>query len=239
MASSAQKTGALLLILLLCRSCCIQPAAAYDADDYFPLTAGDTWMYLGTKNGLAWPYVITVEGNEEVDGRQGVLLQFTGVPRSHIYVAGEEGIFLVLQHIAYMGSDITGDFLSFPAAIDEGQTIEREVVFSSSRISDGSLQGTAASLQTITLEAVEDVRVPAGMFEDCLKMVYTLSYNESLDFYGEQRLVQWHARGVGPVKGILTYRWSSPWEGRKAERVTYRLLWAAVGGSSCGWPHAR
>ena len=48
-------------------------------------------------------------------------------------------------------------------------------------------------VRTYTVETIEDVTVPAGIFEDCVKIVST--------FPGQHR-VYWYAKGVGLVKWI-------------------------------------
>lgn len=229
-----KRSGALCALLCLCISISAAQAQVYLQEDYFPLSAGDSWLYLATKNGLPWVYKTTVDASKSPDNQ--TRLSFTGVDRYHVYTRDDEGITLSLQHIGYKGREVTGSFMAFPAAIEPGETLRRTVTAAHYCIDTGLLLGTAECAQSVTLAAVEPVWVPAGTFTGCLKIIYRLSYDEGPDWQGEQTLVQWFARDIGPVKGILTYRWKSPWEGRMAERVTFSLLGAAVAGTQYGLP---
>jgi hypothetical protein len=78
--------------------------------------------------------------------------------------------------------------LEYPGKMTVGQSAEATLKM---RRGDQEFESTTK----LELTAVEDVTVPKGTFEGCLKLVTTRSFGR-----GEMTSTAWYAKGVGQVK---------------------------------------
>jgi len=148
--------------------------AAYNMAEYFPLNQGDQWTYRSTVNGLPMPLKMVVNGAEWVNGvetiKKDVWMPF--FPDGYqCLVMDSEGAKLYKWHLPEIDTIFIFDppHIPFPAQFDLGETYQGSCSFSTYS-SDGIFQDTGTGNLTVSLESVEDITVPAGTFEDCLKI---------------------------------------------------------------------
>lgn len=149
------------------------PSHAYTMADYWAFNEGNVWIYnrgfqvMGTETHNFAYYT----------GRQ--FLQ-SRVCDSHVYIySGPAGVMIVGMY-----SQDTNQFIDIsdtPLKISDAEM----------NIGDSITHG----LNTITLEAVETVTVPAGTFNNTLRMKVVI--NDGSTTYTERI---WLAKGVGPVQ---------------------------------------
>jgi len=172
-------------------------AAAYNMAQYFPLHQGDEWTYLSTlNNGAPVEIKSVVSGPELVNGVETMKI---GV---HYRVMDSEGLKTYRWDRPEFGQFYIYDppELTFPAQFSLGDSYQQSYTNSIYSLDDGTLLDTGTVSETVTLEAVEDVSVPAGTFKDCLKVHYSITYQNSSGEYGELEDSNWFFRNVGGVK---------------------------------------
>ena len=98
--------------------------------------------------------------------------------------------------------------VEFSSTVKLGETQEAEY---KSTMRERENTGT----MTLELAAVEDVTVPKGAFEDCLKIVVTTKFGDR-----ERPQTAWYAKGVGVVK---TERQGRDGETTTSELADYKL----------------
>lgn len=177
-------------------------SVTYNIFDYFPLKVGNSWTY----NNSCYNAVIS--GTYIVNGTT-----------TYVFEQSCEGI-TTKQYNAPYGDYLAeyGIWTSMPDPIT-GKPIIIELILTSplvmghkSMVVGWSYSGTYNSISyTVTLEAVEDVTVSAGIFYGCLKITSTNS--------GGVSGTAWYAKNVGIVKG----EWSSPWRSGSYYLVDYTL----------------
>ncbi|MGA1842764.1 MAG: hypothetical protein ACMUIU_19270 [bacterium] len=191
----------------------------YSFIDYYPLNIENQWYYQGFYDGepAEWlEYVLTqVTINENPAMRIEELGRWNGQDYSWI----DPNVFM---HFGWdeEGSEIRYDPpIYLPGLLIIGGFYQG----SSNLFRDGNQIGT--NTYTITVEDVENVSTPAGVFDDCLKILFVNSHYfydlNSSDYIDVFR--KWFARGIGEVKDIDIE------DGRTGE-----LLWANVDGTTHG-----
>ena len=171
----------------------------YAISEYFPRGQGNTWTYVEEDEELT---VQTVSGTEEVNGVNAVKV----IDEDGDYNLWTNSDGLVLHKI-YDADDVPGcgwSQLIFnpPIKLADPVVSVGSTSASTSTIyySDcaGSSESSAISYE-ITIEGVEDVTVPAGTFNDCLKIKFILTMNGGADVNED---TSWAAKGLGTVKSI-------------------------------------
>ena len=171
------------------------------AQDYYPTTIGNTWVFLSTDGAERRTYSI-----EEVEGEDLISLKIVTetlgtetVDTDIYYISDDDGDLLLHRTRLEEGTFgiaaamLDPPALFFPADLPLGRTWQLVTV------TELNLVGTATTTSTITVAAVEDVETPGGTFENCVKLevsrriVTALTTIRSISY-------QWLAPDVGPVK---------------------------------------
>jgi hypothetical protein len=179
---------------------------AYDIADYYPLVQGFSWTYQETENGSTEEYTETIDGSEDVNG----VTTKKQVRDDGAYVCllfDSEALKLykeVAPRFGYLIYDPPHGY--FPAEADIGQTSSYSSGWTLYDLSDSPTDGGTIG-SSLTLEAVEDVSVPAGNFPGCLRFYYLRQYNSQVT--GEIDIIEgtvYLAPDVGMVKDEYTYQ---------------------------------
>jgi Tol biopolymer transport system component len=183
---------------------------ACDADtsvdllDYLPLDPGLTWHYTSyDTQGLFGRYQSRLSNDAIVDFHGTAALQMTDaelvgdawVPYSANYLTSDaSAIYLHGWRDYGEGGTPEDSVYSPPMALARGMAVgESQVTSTTVSAPDGT---TFPLSMTYTVEAIEDVIVPAGFFPGCVR----IAFESSDDTPG----VEWWAPGVGPV--LLAYQ---------------------------------
>lgn len=179
---------------------------AYNVEEYYPLNEDDRWVYIykSNENGEeeTSQEVAKIKGSEtigEVEAKKMLSVKFD----NRAVAIDLEGVKL-FKSWGWSG----GDYEVYqPAKIlfpnmEKGESKTFSVESAAHNIDDAVVQTTMKSgTMTVTLEAVEDVEVPAGIFKDCLKFVsiYEYAYPHR-PASGKETSTVWLAPGSGVVK---------------------------------------
>jgi hypothetical protein len=171
----------------------------YNMADYFPLGLGDTWTYEEEFGGF---FTKTVSGTETINGTIAQKMDEMGAAYT-LFTNDSNGLRRYKTFTTEDGSwrmDIFDPSIIYsPAAFSVGnsQTFNSTVSYSDGEglLDSGTITGTS------TVEGIETAVVPAGTFEDCLRVKITENYalsGGSLSFTSDYTL--WLAKGVGIVR---------------------------------------
>lgn len=174
-------------------------AQEYALQDYMPQTVGSTWTVKQTRGDDTSTRTIEISTTVDV-GEIKVPLALTndeeGAPQSgtiELVTAENYTIYGTMrrqrnQEDGELNTMMYDSPLVFPGTMEVGQTAE-----ATTKITRGDREFEFP--MKLTLEAVEDVTVPKGTFEGCLKLVTTRTFGER-----EMKSSVWYAKGVGAVK---------------------------------------
>ena len=193
---------ALLAVGILVLFACVAVGQEYALQDYMPQKIGSKWTVKQTGGRGEETLTIGIASTMDMGGTP-VPLALTqaadGTPRSGALELVSADAY-TLYGVMFGGrrGDGGGDGqlttipydppAAFPGKLTVGQSVEK-----AAKVGSGDQQRDV----TIKLElaAVEDVTVPKGTFEDCLKLVYSTQF-------GDRSMTRtiWYAKGVGAVK---------------------------------------
>ncbi len=195
-------------------------AQEYALKDYMPQAVGSTWTMKSTRGEEASTLTVEITETRDIEGQQVPL----ALTKNAEGVAMRGSLDLVTEDKLTMFGGMfrgRGDQeselaprlytppLEFPGKMTVGQSAEATLKM---RRGDQEFESTTK----LELAAVEDVTVPKGTFEDCLKLVTTRSFGR-----GEMTTTTWYAKGVGEVKSERPGRGDRP--GTVTELVDYKL----------------
>jgi len=184
-----------------------------DTMAYFPLAAGNQWLYNSTDSSTNTPSLIfdvtaAVNGTKTVQGQSATIVTRTNSPTpvDQYYASSAGGI-------TYFGTSDPADTIT-PLLIPYPQMLFPVSTGTVSSITGKNLAfgkdaaGNAITLnltQTIVNAGLETVSVPAGTFANAMKQVTTVSGtaldgSQSIPVSGTDTV--WFAPGVGQVKEI-------------------------------------
>jgi hypothetical protein len=188
-----------------------------DTMEYFPLAAGNQWLYNSTDSSTNTPSLIfdvtaAVNGTKTVQGQLATIVTRTNsstaaAPTDQYYASSGGGI-------TYLGTTDPADTIT-PLLIPYPQLLFPVTTGTVSSITGKNLAfgkdvaGKAITLsltQTIVNSALETVSVPAGTFTNAMKQVTTVDGtavdgSQSIPVSGTDTV--WLAPGVGQVKETL------------------------------------
>lgn len=198
------------------------------ADDYFPLAAGDRWLYAGA--------TVRVDGTRVVDGDTATVVQVTDdngeVIGETLYLRSTGALRQLVPEGAHPYTAAVGSLqlLRFPlVAGDSFVQVDKTVGAGIDLDGDGREERVAVR-SVVTVHAFETVTVAAGRFEACAHVNTVIT--ETLIFSaGAPRqtwttdLHDWLAPGIGPVRSSVTTIF-----GGRSETANQGLEAYAVGG---------
>ena len=194
----------LKLILVLSLVCSFALTAT--AQDYYPTTVGNTWVFLSQDGGERRTYSIEESDNDEEKDAGIILLKIvtetlgTDTVDTDLYFISDDNEDLKLHRIrteegAFGVAAVTLDppALFFPADLPVGRTWDIITV------AELNLVGTATTTSTIEVVDSEVLETPAGTFENCVKLEIRRKSATALATI-RTTSYQWLAPDVGPVK---------------------------------------
>jgi hypothetical protein len=151
----------------------------YTIADYCPVAVGNMWLYQDDNGTYEWDYYVaheTYEGKDAYKDEEGW----------YYHVSSTDGLWDYDEDLGKWVQDL-------PAQMKVGDSFSW-----TEKITDENGTEIGTFKHTVTLEAVEDVTVPAGTFSDALKIKFEETY-ASGETYTVTGTV-WLAKGVGEVK---------------------------------------
>ena len=209
-------------------------ALAYDLKEYYPLGQGNSWTYSAIDITEVSEETVRIEGKELIDGLETVRMQYVDDGYSCI-AYDHEGIKEYKDFEENYSEFFNPPLIVFPN-IEIGESKSYLV---DSIIYDIDSEKIAESTSTIqiSLESVEDVKVPANIFTDCLRFSKISEWRKSDGSFGTDKCVIWLARGVGRIKEFCIYRYRMPGSETteiSTSSVIYKLISAVVDGKKIG-----
>ena len=113
-----------------------------------------------------------------------------------------------------------------------GDTYTRSTSFSSYSADDDTLVNTFTGITTVTFESIEDVDVPAGTFENCVKISVVGNHDRSSGGTFEESNTGWYARNVGMIKQTIVQKSTYIDEEDIEATATLELISATVDGET-------
>jgi hypothetical protein len=237
----------LVSMVLMFLSCNV---LAYDMAEYFPLNQGNEWTFsysytveVGETEGEYGPMLMKqiVNGTEVVNQVKTVKLENRTpgslTPDYDCYAYDSEGLKIYKHHwINYIGTIVILDqgTLIYPAQFNLGEVNEQSIS-STAYDSDGTILSTSTGEFTASIELVEDVSVPAGNFEDCLKVTSLASSQASDGSTFSRDYTVWYAHNLGVVKARIVDNFDNPMEeGEGSVTMSSELIRAKVDGIHYG-----
>jgi len=198
---------AFIVFALACFSCLL---LSYNPEDYFPLQQGNEWTYAFTLNGNTLPSLeVFIDGTDLVNGVETIKYNMSSpVPNEYdyfCYTIDSEGLKQHKWYWATFGTYSIFDSprIEIPSNFKWGEVHEESLSYTTYNIDDNSLVGTFTGSETVTFESIEDVTVPAGTFNNCLKVSIALAATLGDWTQGFDEIL-WLAHGVGMVKHHTT-----------------------------------
>ncbi|HDR91226.1 MAG TPA: T9SS type A sorting domain-containing protein [candidate division Zixibacteria bacterium] len=183
-------------------------AIADNSADYFPVGIGYTWTYQDSSvDGVVMSYHEIV-GTEMIEGHETWITEETdpeGVDSSYTQIR-TDGIYMIISFLDTLGSDRRPIKVA-PAEINVGTSWTAADIDTSF-----NMGGADISIQVeISMEALarEDITVPGGSFESCLKIAMESIFTYEVSFGGmpfaagsgvQSRDTTWFAQFVGAVQ---------------------------------------
>ena len=187
---------------------------AYNMAEYYPLCQGNEWTYAFKFNDIPMTVKGVVNGTELVNEMDTIKLDFimaedSSLVESHNLVMDADAL-RQYKHVrptngTYNVHPSDTPWIMFPNPFDLGDVYQSTYSYSVYSFDDYTLLRTGTGTQTITLESVEDIVVPHGTFNDCLKVFTSVSWEASDGSYGETEETFWYAHKVGPIKTSFTF----------------------------------
>ena len=178
--------------------------------NYFPLQQGNEWTYSFTLNGNTLPPLkVIIDGTEIINGVETKKYNMSSaVPNEYdcfYYTIDSEGLKQHKWHWVSFGTYSIFDppRIEIPINFNLGEVHEDSVSYTTYTIGDDSVVGTFSGSQTVTWESIENVTVPAGTFNHCLKISIELSAKSGDQTQGFDEIL-WLAHKVGMVKHHTT-----------------------------------
>lgn len=179
---------------------------AYDMEDYYPLNENDRWVYnyKADDNGeeIVSQEVAKVKGAESIAGVETKTMLSKKFDNQAVAV-DFEGVKLY-KSWGWSGGDyehFNPPKMLYPN-MEKGETKTYTIESVAHNMDDEIVNTTMKSgTLTVTLEAVEEVEVPAGKYKDCLKFISVYEYKyPHRPASGKETSTVWLAPGVGRIK---------------------------------------
>lgn len=175
----------------------------YDVAKYFPLQAGNKWVYDATmsfgESQTETKMAISVFGKETFDNKEVFLygVEEANAQIYHYYYA-KEGIYLTrISQNGYI-TVLHKPLLFIPNNLQIGQE-KSGFISADVRDKDNTVLDEVVVDYKFKLLGVEDVTVKAGEFKQCLKAQTRFSYNSKTTIINTES-TNWYALDIGKVK---------------------------------------
>lgn len=197
----------------------------FTISEYFPLGQGDTWTYREEDDELT---VKTISGTENINGVDAAKIM--DEDGDYYLWTNSNGL---VWHKEYDADDVPGcgwqqlifnpPIIASGAVVSVGSTYSSNTILGETDCAGGS--ATASISYVFNVEGIDSVTVPAGTFNNCLRIKGILTVNGST---ATNEMTIWLAKGVGEVKSISV----SKQNGVAVATWTDELVSAVVGGVS-------
>ncbi len=181
-------------------------ALSATAQDYYPTSIGNSWVFLSEDGAERRTYTIE-ESDTDTDGDEGIfilriLTETLGtdtVDDDVYYISDDEGdLKLHRTHLEEGTFGIAAAMLDppalfFPADLPLGRTWDITTV------TELNLVGTATTTSTIEVVAIEDVMISGHTIENCVKLQINRKTVTALTTLRSESF-QWLGPDIGPVK---------------------------------------
>lgn len=171
---------------------------AYDIRDYFPLKQDNSWTYAVIEDDNNYTYTTKITGTNIINGIKAIRMLREKNKYDDI-LADSEGIKLIRETEEEEYTIPNQLWIKFPNNMDIGQTKEYSVNLTTYKTNDIEIWKTAETT-AISLEAMEDIEVLAGKFNNCLKFSFTRDWKKTNGNYGNEDYSIWLAPGIGKIK---------------------------------------
>lgn len=201
-----------------------------DFEKYFPLNEGNSWTYLVSDAEGRYEESLLIKGKEMVNGLETVK-RFEPDGEYECIAADSEGIRLYkevrknkyeIYHPPFMilPNKKVGESLSYSINSD---------IYLTEGLDKRKLRELKGTHQhEITVESMEDVEVPAGVFTDCIKVSETFNWKMETGNYGQDLVTLWFAPGVGRIKEFTVSMQFDAATGEEHTGVTTAKLNSAI-----------
>jgi hypothetical protein len=190
-----------------------------DVNDYLPLETGNYWHFRGSSNNeFFYHSSVNIPGSTLVNGITSQILQ-----ELNVYATGPVTQSFLIEDangIANMGSDELGDPFAagtvpyweyrFPLTVGTQFTqLDRSAINLNEDLDGDGVNDSVAVHAEVTVEAMESVTVPAGSFDNVLRihreadLTYSLTADNSR-VAGTADELAWLAPGVGWIRRSAT-----------------------------------
>lgn len=200
----------------------VNSVVAYDLSDYYPLEENNRWEYSVLENEERYDKAVIVKGKEVISNVETV--KMVSDDTYSCFVLDAEGV------KKYKGSD-RNDYIVFeppeiifPVNMEVGE-IKEYPVNSIDYDIYGKKMGEVPWINKVSFSAIEDVEVPAGKFNNCLKFSLLMEWEEAEGSYGIDDTTIWLAPGIGKVK---EYCFSTEYDAKEEENFTSSYLMELV-----------
>lgn len=210
------KTPKLIIFFLYIFISLITPVSKaeefYDLSKYFPLEVGYKWIYQIWLERKDVPFedtgtiVSSVKSKERLEGLELYQVESAqyDIPMTY-YNLNEEGIWVhkIIYNSRYY--IFSPPMRVLPKYVQLGQDHNASVLMEGFNFEDRKISEAAdceVKLES-KIEGLEDVTVPAGKFNDCIK-ISSLVVTKSSEGITIRKQISWLAKDVGKVKGKET-----------------------------------
>jgi len=209
-------------------------ASAYDLKEYYPLNQGNTWKYLVTEDQKSHEDVVKIEGWKTVGNLEAQKIVHSNEDYGCL-TFDSEGLKQHRYFDKYGYEVFVPPEIVLPDGIRAGETKEYlmdKIVYNPT----GEKIDEKKESRKISLESIEDVKVLAGEFKNCLKFsIISEGKDISGNYYNEDDCTVWLAQNVGEVKSFCIEKEYNPETRRKDTFIEVReLISAIINGKNIG-----
>ena len=199
-----KSTLIILIFLILLSNASLKAEEYYDISQYFPMDVGNKWVYWtysarGEEASGEGTRVSSIESKETLNGRDVYLFKMYQEAGSIFYYSlDKRGIYLdkISEEDEYV--IFSPPVLLFPNNLKFNQKLK---LSSSAKVynSNGKLIDKGTIKGEVIAKDIEDITVPAGRFEDCLRIYSLLNYKLKRTLTVMTNTT-WFAQNVGKIK---------------------------------------
>jgi len=197
----------------------IPTAGPGDVEKFFQLTPGNRWGFNVTVNETGYPptsgfETSAVTGTKTISGYSTVVLSNSGRSNAEeYYLKNNAGLFFFGDNSAdsVIAAIIPYQVFRFPLQANDSfvQVDKAGIDFGADLDGDGRNETIAIS-SIVTVVGFETVVVPAGTFNNCVRLQTNITETLTLSRNGAKTTVtgvstEWYAPRIGPVKKFATY----------------------------------